>query len=112
MKRHEEILKEIENARLSLDNIEKILSITKNTHIIKTTEEYEEAIKKVASFLSKKQDANTLRGMKHRLENNKREISLKEAYQIQEKFGIPIYAWKDLAWYKQSLVPPPDKKEK
>ena len=105
MKKHKEILKELENAKISLENIEKILSITENTEIIKTIKEYEIAIKKVASYLSNKQDPNSVRGMKHRLENGKRKILLEEAYKIQEKFGIPLYAWKNLPWYKKTLLP-------
>ena len=105
MKKHEEILKELENAKISLENIEKILSITEDTRIIRTTKEYEIAIKKTAIYLSNKQDPNLLRGMKHRLEYGKRKILVEEAYQIQEKFGIPLYAWKDLQWYKKSLFP-------
>jgi len=105
MKNYEEILKELKNAKVSIENIEKILSITEKTNLIKNKLEYKKAIEDLAVFLSKKSDANSIRGMKHRLEKGKRKIEVEEAYIIQEKFGIPIYAWKDIEWFQKTLPP-------
>jgi len=104
-KNYEEILKELRNAKVSIENVEKILSITDNTELITTPAQFENAIVDIAIFLAKSNNESTVRGMKHRLENNKKKVTVKEAYEIQEKFGIPIYAWKDILWYKKTLVP-------
>jgi len=104
-KDYEEILKELGNAKVSILNIEKILSITSNTTIITTSKEFECSMNEVAKFLAKSNNESTIRGMKHRLENNKKKVTVNEAYEIQEKFGIPIYAWKDIKWYQKSLTP-------
>ena len=104
-KNYDELIKELIAAKISIENAEKILSITSDTRIIKTLVEYNETILKVSTFLSTKSDANSIRGMKHRIENNKKHPTVKEAYEIQENFGIPIYAWKDFAWFKKTLLP-------
>jgi len=102
---NEEIINELNRMELSIKQIKEFVGTTENTKIIKTIGEFEESINKTASFLSSSQNPNTLKSTKHRLLKKGSSPSVNEAYQIQEKFGIPIYAWKDINWFKKSLLP-------
>ena len=102
---YEEIINELEKAELSIKTAREILSISKDMKIITTPEEFEIAIIEVSKLLAKSENAKTVSGVKQRLLKLKKFPNVKEAYKIQEKFGIPIYAWKDIKWYQKSLTP-------
>lgn len=104
-KNYDEIINELEKAELSIKTARKILSINEDTKIITTPEEFEKAILEVSKLLAKSKNTKTINGVKQRLLKLKKFPNVKEAYEIQEKFGIPIYAWKDIKWYQKSLIP-------
>jgi len=104
-KNYEEIIKELEKAELSIQTVKNILNVTENTKIINTQLEFLNVIDGVATLLAKSDNSKTINGVKHRLMKLKKFPNVKEAYAIQEKFGIPIYAWKDISMYKKTLPP-------
>jgi len=104
-KNNEEILKELERMELSIKQIKEFIGTSSNIKIIKTTEEFEDAFNKTARFLSSSDNPNTIKSTKHRLLKKGSSPSVGEAYKIQEEFGIPIYAWKDINWFKKTLLP-------
>ena len=103
--KYKEIVNELEKAELSIKTVREILDININTRIITTPKEFENAIKEASKYLSSSDKYSSIQTTKHRLLNLTKRPDVKEAYEIQEKFGIPIYAWKDIGWYRQSLKP-------
>jgi len=104
-KNYEEIIKELEKAELSIQTAKNILGVTEDTKIINTQLEFLNVIDGVATLLARSDNPKTINGVKHRLMKLKKFPNVKEAYDIQEKFGIPIYAWKDISMYKKTLPP-------
>jgi len=104
-KNNEEIIKELAKMEVSIKEIKKFIGTTSTIKIIKTTEEFEKAFNKTARFLSSSDNPNTIKSTKHRLLKKGSSPSVGEAYKIQEDFGIPVYAWKDINWFKKTLLP-------
>jgi len=102
---NEEIINELERMELSIKQIKEFIGKTNNTKITKTIKSFEKALQETAIFLSSSDNPNTIKSTKHRLLKKGSSPSVKEAYEIQEKFGIPIYAWRDINWFKKTLLP-------
>jgi len=105
---NEELINELERMELSIKNIKDFIGTTGEMKIIKTILEFNSAIDKISIFLAKSENKHTIKGVKQRLLNKKKFPNVKEAYEIQEKFGMPIYAWRDINWFKKTLLPHKD----
>jgi len=101
---YNEIINKLEKAELTIKEVKEMLSIKEDTKIIKTQNEFDNIIADVAKFLSTSDTYSSIQTTKHRLMNLKKTPNVKEAYTIQDKFGIPIYAWKDISWYRKNLT--------
>jgi len=105
---NKEILNELEKMEMTIKNIRDFIGSTGNIKIIKTEKEFNDAINKTASFLAKSENKHTVKGVKQRLLHLKKFPNVKEAYEIQELYGIPIYAWRDIEWFRKTLLPHKD----
>jgi SMC interacting uncharacterized protein involved in chromosome segregation len=96
------ILEDIETAEASIANAkDKLMELNQN--LVKTQREFNLAIEKVAEFLAKTNNRKTVSGVKIRLLKKKKIPNAIEAYEIRNRFGIPIEAWLDIAFYKKTL---------
>jgi len=105
MNNNNEVLNELEKMELSIKQIKEFIGTTSNVKIIKTIGEFKNALKLAAIFLSSSDNPNTIKSTEYRLLKKGSSPSVSEAYKIQEEFGIPIYAWKDINWFKKTLLP-------
>lgn len=103
-KNYEEIINKLEKAELTIKEAKQMLGEIDSTKIIKTQKEFDNIIADVSKFLSTSDTYSSIQTTKHRLMNLKKRPDVKEAYEIQNKFGIPVYAWKDIAWFRKNLA--------
>jgi len=102
-KNYEEIINRLEKAELTIKEAKEMLGNISSIKLIKTQKDFDSVIADIAKFLSTSDTYSSIQTTKHRLLNLKKRPDVEEAYNIQELFGVPVYAWKDIAWYKKTL---------
>ena len=104
-KNNEQISNELKKVKTSIETIEKLLPIGKNTKIISTQKEFKNVILDVSKFLSKSNTKSSMHTTKSRLMSLEKIPNVREACEIENEFGIPVEAWVDIKRYKKTLLP-------
>jgi len=90
----EEINRQTEIIREASERIKELSGIKPKSNMITSIDEFKKIIN----------DFATSPAMKSKLLNGTRPLKDFEMYQLEER-GIPLWAWKDLSWYKKLLKP-------
>jgi hypothetical protein len=90
----EEIKRQTDIIKEATKRIRELSGIEPKNEMISTIEEFNKIIN----------DFVTSPAMKTNIFQGKRPLKDYEMYMLEEK-GIPLWAWKDLAWYKKLLKP-------
>jgi len=106
MKKREEILKELKKIDISTSKIMELIEHESFEKLVKSQIDFDEAVMNMAKDRAKSDNPKTISGVKARIMNGKIIPKAgKEVEEVRDKYGLSIYGWSSMEWYRKTLPP-------